>query len=555
MKVYEVIARVLAREGVEAVFAVMGDANMRWLVELRRFPQVRVYYARHENSAVAMADGYARATGKIGLCTVTCGPGLALTADSLVTARNHGTPLLLIAGDTPTGMLQHIQELDQGRFADALSVQSYDMMKADSAAEDLALALSVAATRGAPVVLNVPTDLQEADYRWEVDETPMHERMPAAQRAVPDIASLGPAIELLAAAERPIVIAGRGAADARAEIDRVADMLGALVSTTLLAKGLFAGDPFDLGVAGLFSHDRAQALFAEADVVLAVGAGLNHYTTESGVLFPNASLVHVDIRRFVARPGARPPDRYLQGDARATLAAIADALEADRRPRTGLRTPEMAASLEEMRRQALAIGSGQVSGGLDPRAVMSIVDAEVGEQALFVIGMGHFWWFAINYLRGGPQRSFILTHDFGSIGQALPTAIGAAIGLPGTRVFAVEGDASILMCVQEMDTAARYGVPVWAVVMNDGGVGAEFHHLRAVGMDPGDAILRSPDLALVARAFGAVGTEVRSLGELRAALADRTPGPHLLDARIARDVIAEPYRKLWYPEATTDTPS
>ncbi len=553
MKVYQGIAEVLAREGVEAVFAVMGDANMRWLVELGRFSQVRVYYARHENSAVAMADGYARATGRLGVCTVTSGPGLALTADSLVTARNHGSPVLLIAGDTPVGMGQHIQELDQRRFAHALDIESVDVTSPDAAIDELELALSIAVSRAVPVVVNVPTDLQDAEQRWEVDPVPMRERMPARLDPIPGPASVAAVAELLATAERPIIIAGRGATGARAEIDRVAGHAGALVATTLLAKGFFVDDPFELGIAGLFSHDRAQELFAQADLVLAVGATLNHYTTESGVLFPAATLVQIDIRPFAARPGARPAQHYLQGDARSTMAAIADALERSVPGREGLRTDAMAASLREMREHALRVDDEASRGGLDPRSAMRAVDALLGGDALFTVGMGHFWWFAINYLRGGVERSFLFSHDFGSIGQALPIAIGAAVGRPGTRVVAVEGDASVLMCVQELDTASRYGIPVWVVVMDDGGVAAEYHHLRAVGMDPSDAVLRRPDLAAVARGFGAVGVQVDSLDELRFALADRAPGPHLLDVRITREVIAEPYRKLWYPEGAPNT--
>lgn len=549
MKVYQAIAEILAREAVDAVFAVMGDANMRWLAELRRFPRIRVYYARHENSAVAMADGYARATGRVCVCTVTCGPGLALTANSLVTARNHGSPVLLIAGDTPVGMLQHIQELDQGRFAAALDIASIDVTRADSAVDELELAFGVAASRSAPVLLNVPTDLQDADQRWEVDARPLRERMPRPQRPLADPASIAAAADLLASAERPIVIAGRGAADARSEIDRVAWHIGGLTATTLLAKGFFADDPFDLGVAGLFSHDRAQELFAGADVVLAVGASLNHYTTESGVLFPAASLVQVDILPFALRPGGRVADRYLQGDARATVASIADALEHAAPRRAGLRTPEIASSLAAMRERAYAVPDDLMPGGLDPRAVMRAVDATVTGDALFTVGMGHFWWFAINYLHGGPGRSFLFTHDFGSIGQALPTAIGAAIGRPGARVVVVEGDASVLMCVQELDTAARYRVPLCVVVMDDGGAAAEYHHLRAVGMAPDDAILRPPDLAAVARGFGAVGLEIHDLAALRAALSAGAAGPCLLDVRITREVIADPYRKLWYPGA------
>jgi thiamine pyrophosphate-dependent acetolactate synthase large subunit-like protein len=366
------------------------------------------------------------------------------------------------------------------------------------------------------------------------------------------------AADALLGAERPVILAGRGArlsgaADALRELG---DRVGAVLATTLLAKGYFRDDPYDLGVVGLFASDLCQELVSQADVVLAVGASLNHYTTESGVAFPFARVIRIDDQPNLPRDGIAPIALHLQADARAGVEALLDAVRG--RAGSGYRTADLARRIAAHDPLSPALDRAYETGGLlDPRAVMRHVDSKLSADDITVIGMGHFWWFAINFLRSRADDSFIFTHDFGAIGQGIATGIGAAIGRPDRRVTIIEGDASALMAIQELDTAVRYGVPIRVLVMNDEGVGAEYHHLQSIGLDPRDSILPSPDLALVARGFGANGITLDSPELLARRLDDEWdhPGPALFDVRISREVMSEPNRKLWYPTLQPDEPA
>ena len=552
MKIYEVLADAAAREGIERVFGVMGDANKLWMARLASTqPVVPVHYARHESAAVAMADGFARATGKLGVASTTAGPGLAFTATSLLTAKRHGSPVLVYAGDIALGDRGGLQYLDQRRFVESLEVEHRALLRPDHVSEDFAAACALARSRSTPVVLTVPADLQERETRWELDHEPLPTAVTSAPHMRPDPAVLAPVIERLSSAERPLVLAGRGAfgAGTREALEELAALLAAPLSTTLLAKGLFHGSRWNLGVAGLFSSPKGHEIFAAADVVLALGAGLNNYTTEGGALFPSATVIQVDTRPYSPRAGFFVPHVYVQADACAAAREIVRSLrDRGHKPRRDPR--EITAAVEDAREDGPPeVTSGLAADGmLDQRQVMRVVSPSLGGNDTVVIGMGHFWWFPIRYLPLRAGRTFF-THDFGSIGQGLPVGIGAALG-GRERVVVIEGDASILMCLQELDTAARYGARVLVLVMNDEGVGAEYHRLQSKGERPDDAIIRSPDLAAAATAFGALGMRATTLEELQEGLekAAKCDGPALIDVRVSRDPLAEPYRRLWYPQ-------
>jgi len=541
MKVYEVIGETLKRARVGRVFGVMGDGNMRWLAELTKRTGSPVGFARNEAAAVAMADGHARATGSLGVCTVTAGPGLALTALPLITAARHGTPLLLIAGDSPVGDTVNIQYMDQRRFVHGLGLEVHDLLRPDFAAEDVRFAIETTIARSEPLVLNTPMDVQEADHPWDLDEVTTG-GAPAKQALRPTSADLQQAAETLVEAKHPVVIAGRGAMEdgARGAIERLAQTIGASLATTILAKGLFEGDPRNVGIAGLFASAEGHNAFAEADCVLVVGASLNSYTTEGGTLFPFARIVQIDKRPWAPKRNGPKVDCYLQGTARATIEDLLALIE-QRRPSAP--TVSRRASLAPSRSlQELT------NGRLDPTYLMRSADAYISADAMVVIGIGHFWWFAVNELRAADRR-FIFSHDFGAIGQALPMAIGASAAVNPVRTVVVEGDASIMMCIQEIDTAVRGSLPLTILVLNDETLGAEFHKLRSKGMDPTTAIIPTPDLAAVARALGAKAAVARTPGEVEAALKEvgRSEGPYLIDFRISRDVVSDPYRKLYFP--------
>lgn len=542
MNVHQALGEVLRQERTQAMFAVMGDGNMRLLAELTERTGIPVLFARHEAAAVAMADGHARVTRRIGVCSVTSGPGLALTALPLLTAARRGTPMVLIAGDTALGETSKAQSMDQPRYVHGVGLEVVQLTRPDRAVAALRRAFDLAWSRSEPVVFNAPIDIQDQEFHGVVEPRPdpLHAPMGWTPDILPSPAALAFAAGLIEAAESPIILAGRGAVedDAGPAIEQLSDVIDAPLFTTLPAKGLFgSGSRRHRGIAGLFASPEGERVMAEADLVVVFGASLNSRTTVGGSLFARARIVRIDRR---APSSSAPEDAYLQAGARVTAEALASALangttKSHRLPPDAELAPTIAAEVPAI-----------VDGRLHPRFVMRAADAAISTDATIVIGVGHYFSFAVEELRAADRR-FIFTHDFGAIGQGLPMALGASVAT-GRRVILIEGDASLIMCAQELDTAARYGLPVSVVVMNDEAIGAEYHKLRAHGLDPATSLIRSPNLAAVATGFGTPGMTARTEDEVRSGLAAIEPpsGPYLMDARISREIVSETYRKQYF---------
>jgi thiamine pyrophosphate-dependent acetolactate synthase large subunit-like protein len=543
MKASEAIARALAAEGDAPVFSLMGDGTMNLIVQIAALgsPIVTV---RHEAAAVAMADGWARSTGRVGVAAVTCGPGLTQTGTSLVAASRNRTPLVLLTGGMHSRPSPRGQELDQRPFAQACECLFQAVQRLESLDADVRDAFYTARTARRPVLLEVPMDLQERelDYPWAY--RPSTDFVPRPQRQVPDQEAIEAAAAMIQAAERPLIIAGRGArlSDARTEVILLADAIGALLGTTLLTKGWFDGHAWDVGVVGAFCSAAAEAVIADADLVIGVGAELGQYTTEGGLLFPEAQAIRIDVETadLVGPLG----EFQLRGDAREVLRALQKAIAVGA-PRTGFRTAAVRQRLEQQPEPHAEVPPG---AGVDPRQLMAELGSLLPRDALLFCGIGHFWSFLVQYmpLRADVELNFV--HQFGSIGQALPTAIGAAVASPTRPLVILDGDGSLMMHIQELDTAARYGLDITVIVANDGGFGAEAHKLRASDRDEHLASYPSPDFAAVASGFGGSGHRIDDLGQFRHAMRSLAGQrrPTVLDVRVSPQVVSDPYRRLHF---------
>ncbi|MGH2518594.1 MAG: thiamine pyrophosphate-binding protein, partial [Chloroflexota bacterium] len=281
MKVYEALAAAFAAEGSDDIFGLMGDGNMYWMAAMERHRHMRVFEARHEGASLAMADGWARANGKVGVCAVTCGPGLAQLATSLIVAARASTPIVIFAGESPTNDPEYVQKMEQQKFIEACEAGFVPLLNAETAYEAVQTAFYRAKLESRPVVLNAPMDIQMYDFPAGEEYRPSSALIPAA-RVQPDPTLLDQAAQLVMDSHKPVIVAGRGAvlAAARDEIRQLASRTGALLGTSLLTKGLFAGDEFDAGICGLYGTRAAMELFSESDLVIGVGASLNNYTTE-----------------------------------------------------------------------------------------------------------------------------------------------------------------------------------------------------------------------------------------------------------------------------------
>ncbi|GAA3525535.1 thiamine pyrophosphate-binding protein [Amycolatopsis ultiminotia] len=548
MKVYEALAAAFAAEGTTDVFGMMGDANMHWMNALSGHG-TRLYEVRHEGAGLSMAHGFARASGRPGVVTTTSGPGTAQLATSMLVASRARIPLVAFCGETPLGDESAVQYLDQRRFAAAIECEFLRVTKADSAEEVVRRAFYLARTESRPVLISAPTDVQLQEFEDVLPYAPSTELL-NAPALLPHPDRIEQAGELIAASKRPVIIAGRGARNAGAAEQLLAlqRRTGALLATTLQAKNwLYGQTDYHVGIAGLFGSKVAMELLQEADCVVAVGASLNHYTIESGYLFPDAKFVQIDTAPHVVMGNGRVADSYVQADAVTGLEALTGALERRGVQLEGFHT-------EDVHRRLTAplvdpADYHREPGLLDPREAIAVVDAELPGEIGLVLGSGHQTDFGTMLF----QRSREVTSNygmFGAIGQAPLLTIGAVVARGGEPMFVVEGDASFLMHLSEFETACRYRLPVLVVVMNDEGLGAEYHKASAKGLDPALAVIPTPELGAVARALGGGGATVRTTDELRAALAEyvRAPRPTVIDVRITRDVLSVPYRRIQYGE-------
>ncbi len=548
MKFYDAMAKAFAAEQTTNVFGMSGDSNIHWLTTLEQLG-AQFYQIRHEGAGLAMADGWARMTGRPGVCTTTGGPGAAQLATTMVVASRARTPLVAFCGDTPTGDEENAQALDQKAFAHGIEAGFVRVHSAAEAYSATQKAFYLARTESRPVMLNVPSELG----RQQVDDddvyVPSTELLATRRPVQPNPAAIAEAVDIIGRSSRPVIIVGRGAIRAGAgdDVRELADRVGALIATTLMGKNWLGDYPYHAGITGLFATRTAMELFAESDCVIAIGASLNQYTTEHGYLYPNATFVHIDPRQHALMGGQRTANCYIQADAKLGLAALNAALTDQSVKSDGYHTADTRTALstawDDPRAYDLPPGT------IDPRAAVRTLDETIPAEFGMVLGGGHQNHFGI--MLANRQRSWLLPNlHFACLGQGLTTAMGASIAT-GTPCYLMEGDGGFMMHLAEFETAVRYRVPVMVNIFNDQGFGAELHHYRGkpdVNLDM--IAIHSPDLGAVGRALGGRGALVRTPEELRAAALEfaSNPMPTLVDVRVADTVTSIPNRRRYLGE-------
>lgn len=544
--VSQVVGAALAALGVDTVFGLMGSGNA--VVTNALVAGGATYHAaRHEGGATAMADGWARVTGRVGVVSVHQGPGLTNTLTALAEAAKSRTPLLVLAGETPAAARRSNFRIDQHGLVESVGAIADRVHGPATAAADAARALRRAEMQRRPVVLMLPIDLQTLAVPPEAARIPAR-ATPIPAPPAPRADVLVQAAQRLAGAQRPLIIGGRGAvlADAGAVLEALGARIGALLATSAVAKGLFAGLPYDLGISGGFASPLAAELLPRADVVLAVGATLNHWTTRHGALIaPGATVIQVDVEAD-AIGANRPVALGIVGDARLTAAALLAALDQDGGP--GWRTPELAARIAAARWRDVPYEDEGTPAYIDPRTLSIALADLLPADVTVAVDSGHFTGWPSFFLDVPDARSWIFVNAFQAVGLGLGNAIGAAVARPGRVTVAAIGDGGAFLALQELDTAARLGLRLLVVIYDDSAYGAEVHHFRTLGEDVAPAQFPDADLAAVARACGAAGIVVRCVDDLAPVAgwlrAGQGCGPLVVDAKVNPDVCAA-----WLAEA------
>jgi len=534
MKVHAAIAKALADNGVTTMFGIIGDANLYMADSFVRDQGGRFVSAANEAGAAVMALGYATVSGKVGVATVTHGPALTNTMTALVEGVKGQLPLLLVCGDTHAEDRDGMQNAPQRDLIVATGAGFDQLRSPATLCQDVATALRRTVLERRPIALNVPINLQWLD----VDYTPVIARLPERRGLTPAGEDFDNAIGIIAAAKRPIVVAGRGCLDpeARAAVLRLARRIGAPVATTLKGKGMFAGEECNLGVFGTLSTPPAVEVITEADTVLFFGASVNRFTTSAGTFVEGKRVIQcnaeaIDIGRF------HPPDAALVGDPALTADHIVGWLDRAEIAPSGFATAALDARLKAYS-PTDGLNDMSTPDTIDVRKAIARLNQLVPADRLLVTDGGRFLGVPWQFVDTPEARAFVYTIHFGSIGLGMAYAIGAGIAAPGKPVFLVTGDGGFMLGgLAEFNTAVRHKVDLIVALCNDGSYGAEHIQFRNKDMDPSLSVFDWPDFGPVATALGGRGLTVRTDADLEAAAeAIRTRDrPLLLDLKLDPD--------------------
>jgi thiamine pyrophosphate-dependent acetolactate synthase large subunit-like protein len=539
-----VIAQDLAGYGARRCFGLLGTANFKIshaLVEAG----VELISARHEGNAASMADAYAKSTGELTLCSVHSGPGLTNAITGICEAAKSRTPLLVLAGDVPTGNVRSNFYIEQAELVRSVGAVSERIHTASSAREDTLRAASRAMRDRQTVVLSLPLDVQDSAAP---SNNPALGLPPAANRMHPGPAAVREIVDVILQSKRPLVLGGRGAvvSDAEAALVALADRTGSLLATSVCGHGLFADNPWSLGISGGFSSPIADELIAESDLVLAFGASLTAWTTKKGRLIaPDATIVQVDIE--TAKLGYHTPVQHaVLGDVKAVAEDVLAELERRGGSRPGRRSEDIRERMRAGDNHHSAYQDVSNADFIDPRTISKAVDEILPRDRVVASDSGHFCGWVPRYLRVPSARASALSHSFQSVGLGLASAIGLAVANPGKLAVLGAGDGGFMMSIADLETALRLKLRMCILIYNDSSYAAEVHFFRRKGYPIDIVQFPETDFAAIARGYGASAATVRTLADLeplREWVKKGAPGLFVIDGRINPDLEAD-----WHAE-------
>ncbi len=545
MNVAEAVGRTLAGLGVDHVFGVVGSGNFH-VTNAMVAAGARFVAARHEGGAATMADAYARMSGRVAALTVHQGCGLTNAMTGLTEAAKSRTPLVVLAAEATQRRSNFF--VDQEALAVAVGAVAERVTSPETAVADTVRAFHRARDERRTVLLNLPLDVQAMDCPEGAGEVARAVPRPLPAPVVPSPPAVAALVEALAAARRPVFVAGRGARSraARDALVALAEAAGALLATSAVARGLFADDPWSLDVSGGFASPVVAELISGADLVVGWGCALNMWTMRHGRLIgAGATVAQVDLDAD-AIGASRPVQVGVVGDVAVTALAATAALAA--RP-PGLRAGDGRGYRREAVRERIARGvrwrdvpytEDETDGGagqIDPRTLSIALDDLLPAERVLGVDSGNFMGYPTMFLAVPDEFGLCFTQAYQSIGLGLATAIGAALARPDRLTIAALGDGGALMGVAELDTVVRLRLPMVVVVYNDSAYGAEVHHFGPSGLALDAVRFPETDIAAIARGFGFDGVTVRSLGDLdgvRDWLAGERARPLLVDALVTR---------------------
>ena len=540
LKGSEIICESLLREGVEVLFGHPGGAILPFYDALWSYPQLRHVLVRHEQSAAHAADGYARMSGKPGVCVATSGPGATNLITGLMSAKGDSVPLVAITGQVARAAMgtEAFQECDICSIAAVCTKRTYLVLSAADLARTISDAFRVAQEgRPGPVLIDVPRDVQleEAEFEYTPWVAPLNPVLPDDT-----LTNIQKAADIINEAERPVIIAGHGIVQSKAfeELQTLAERTGVPVINTLLGlSGFPRNHPQSLGMLGMHGMYWCNMVVDQADVIIGLGMRFDDRVTGRVSGFaPHARIIHLDIE--ASQVGRTiPVEVPLVGDAKPVLQALLPLVHwVDR--------PEWAATVNRLREDhpSLAIPA---SDALMPQQVLTQMNEmiQADENAVVVTGVGQHQMWAAQYLFLNQPNSFVTSGGLGVMGFEVPAALGAQLGRPGATVWSVAGDGGFQMTLQELITAVEEKLPVKFALFNNGYLGMvrQWQEMFFDGHIK-DVPLPGPDYVKLADAYGIPALRVEHQEDVANALqeAKAYDGPFLIEFVVERETNVYP---------------
>ncbi|WCZ38752.1 acetolactate synthase large subunit [Corynebacterium jeddahense] len=522
----DAVVRSLEALGTEIVFGLPGGAVLPLYDALFRAEHLRHVLVRHEQGAGHAAEGYAVASGKVGVCIATSGPGATNLVTAIADAYLDSVPMVAITGQVGSSLLgtDAFQEADIRGITMPITKHNFMVTRAEDVPAAIAAAFHIASTgRPGPVLVDIPKDVQNAEieFVWppEVD-------LPGYKpNTKPHSRQIAQAAEMISQAQRPVLYIGGGVVKAGAanELAEFVDATGIPVATTLMALGAFPqSHPLYLGMPGMHGTVPAVGAFQEADLLIAIGTRFDDRVTgDTDSFAPYAKVIHADIDP--AEIGKiRPVDVPIVGDAKRVLSALTDAFTSSGRAKP----PQIGPWLERLTGLKERFPRGydeHADGTLAPQYVLETLSKEAGPDAVYVSGVGQHQMWAAQFIDYEKPRHWINSGGAGTMGYAIPAAVGAKAALPDTEVWAIDGDGCFQMTNQEITTAALEGFPIKVALINNGNLGmvrqwqtlfyeGNYSHTKLGGE------VYVPDFVKLSEALGAVSFRVTTKDEVLPAI-------------------------------------
>ena len=526
----------------DVLFGYPGGAVIDIYDELPRHPELHHVLVRHEQGAVHAADGYARASGKAGVCLVTSGPGATNTVTGIATAYADSIPLVVFTGQVPTQLIGNdaFQEVDIVGITRPCTKHNFLVKDVRKLAKTIRQAFFLARSgRPGPVLVDLPKDVMQArtEFVWP-DAVSMRSYNPTYK---PNLNQLRRTVEELAQAERPVILAGGGVimANAGQALTALARKLQIPVTCTLMGLGSFpATDPLWLGMVGMHGTYAANLAINNADVLMCVGARFDDRVTGKLAAFaPKARIVHIDIDPTSIRKNVEV-EVPVVGDCRLALEGIAEICDAKQQGRdwAGQHAAWLAAVAQWKESKPLGY---QKNGHLKPQEVIETLYDLTGGEAIITTEVGqHQMWVAQFYTFTKP-RTLLTSGGLGTMGYGFPAAVGAQFAFPQKKVITVAGDASLQMNIQELATVVANKLPIKVIILNNRYLGMvrQWQDLFYNQNYSSTNMAAQPDFVKLAEAYGAEGYRITSAADLRPVLekALGTPNPAFIDVVVERE--------------------